>query len=410
MKLNRFTKFALPILVVIIGFVLMKVLLGMKEGKVHHTPPPRMVVVDTETVRFGPLRSRITAYGRAGSVQSVALASEVGGVLLAGDKPFRNGRSFRQGDLLIRVDDRQIKLEIGSQKSEFMGALARLLPEIQLDFPAEFNRWQSYFDNISFDSALAPLPRVNDGKIKLYLARFGIYKLYFAIGSLEIKLEKHSIIAPFDGTVTQVNLPVGSTTGVGGRLGTIINLEELEVMISIPATDLPWLDRDGEVTLRSRESNLTWSGRIARMGRSIDQGSQTIPIYLTLTAGDQTALHDGSFLEAELPGRELGWGMRIPRAALYDENLVYTIDDGQLVSHRVEILRLEDMTALIGGDLTDGQELVVENMQGIVPGMKASSRRELQAKKGGGQAPPGGEQKGSRTGSHGSTGESEGGR
>ncbi|MCP4547244.1 MAG: HlyD family efflux transporter periplasmic adaptor subunit [bacterium] len=370
----------------------MKVLLGMREEKPRHTPPVRTMVVATETVRFGPLRSRITAFGRAASAQPVTLASEVGGLLLAGDQPFRNGLEFKQGDVLLRVDDRQIKLEISSQKSELLKALALLLPEIQLDFPAEFAGWQACFDGISFDSTLAPLPEADNGKIRLYLARFNIYKLYFAIRSLEIKLEKHSVVAPFDGVVTGVNLPAGSTTGIGGRLGTIINLEEMEVMLSVSTTDLPWLDREGEVMLYSSESGRTWRGRIVRVSRAIDLQTQTVPVFIALPSADLATLHDGSFLEAELPGRELGWGMRIPREAIYDDNLVYTITDGHLVPHLVEILRLEDMTALIGGDLTDGLELVVENMQGVIPGMPANSRRAMQARHSGGQAPPNGEQ------------------
>jgi hypothetical protein len=100
--------------------------------------------------------------------------------------PFQPGQSFKRGDLLIKVDDRQMKLDLNSAKSDFLNALATVLPEIKVDFPDRYEIWQNYFNSCGFDKELASLPEVEDQKIKLYLTRFNVYKLYFTAQNLDV--------------------------------------------------------------------------------------------------------------------------------------------------------------------------------------------------------------------------------
>ena len=378
MKMNRLLRFGLPILVVIIGFGLMKLLLGQREETTRRAPAPPSIVVDTETVRYGALSSDISAYGRAASVQALDLLAEVGGSLLAGDLPFRPGTRFERGDLLLRVDDRQIRLQIDSQKSELLKALATLLPEIKLDFPQAYETWNSYFKELSFEESLAPLPPTTDGKLKLYLARYNIYKLYFGIGELEIRLEKHSVIAPFAGSIVSANLREGGTVNIGGRLGSIVNLADMEVELALSVEDVPWLNRGGEVRLSAGAGSTVWTGRIKRVGGTVDTRSQTVPVFVSPDDGGPE-LMEGLFLGATLPGRQLEGVFRIPRKAIYDDARVYVIEEGRLSPRRVHVVLTEDESVLIDGGLAEGEELVVEIMQGVAPGMEARSRKAAQA-------------------------------
>ena len=70
----------------------------------------------TQVARPGPVTPEIRAYGRARSAQPLELFSEVSGVIEGVDLPFRPGRRFTRGDLLLRVDDRPLRL-LGVQVS-----------------------------------------------------------------------------------------------------------------------------------------------------------------------------------------------------------------------------------------------------------------------------------------------------
>ena len=165
--------------------------MSFKEDPPEQKRQIKAKIVDAEVVELSDVTSKIIGYGRVNSAQPVILISEVNGILTSGSSPFRPAQNFKNGDILIKVDDRQIRLDINSAKSDLLNALSTVLPEIKVDFPNDFNIWQNYFNSITYDKKLDPLPEINNQKIKLFLSRFNVYKLYYQIRNLEIQLEKH---------------------------------------------------------------------------------------------------------------------------------------------------------------------------------------------------------------------------
>lgn len=364
----------LPILVIAVGVLGFVGLKSLREDppRREFTPRPRMVEADV--VAMKPVETTISAFGRLTSAEPVVLTSEVTGTLMAGDIPFQPATEFRKGDLLVRIDDRQIRLDLNSAKSDLLTALAQVLPEIKVDFPDEFAIWQDYFNGTTFDTPIAPLPEAANQKIKLFLARFNVYKLYFTVRNLEIRLQKHYFRAPFDGAIVSTNLRIGSNAGLGARLGEIINLARMEVQVPVPTDDLPWIRRDAEVTFTSQELPGEWRGRVLRIGRAIDPQTQTVPVFISVNGASAKDLFEGVFLRADIPGRIIEGGYRLPNRALYNERFVYLIRDGKLVRQEVEIARRQIESVLLSGGIQDGDTLVTEVLQGVAPGMPAIAR------------------------------------
>ena len=301
--MNRRTLyFLVPVVIIAIGALAMVALLSMRESTPRRATEPRTRLVSTMIVEPREIAADMTAFGRVRSSDPIQLIAEVSGTLLNGDVPFKPAQTFRRGDLLVKIDDRQTRLEISSTKSDLLTALAQVLPEIKLDFPNQYPHWQAYFDSCSFDHPLPELPQVTDQKIKLFLARFNVYKLYFAVRDLEIKLEKHSFYAPFDGSVVTTNLRPGSIARQGSVLGEIISLEQLEVEVPLPAADLAWVDTDRPVRFTSREHDGEWTGRILRVGSDVDTRTQSVPVYMIVDSRHDGELLNGVFLEANIPG------------------------------------------------------------------------------------------------------------
>ncbi len=166
-----------------------------------------------------------------------------------------------------------------------MTALANVLPEIKVDFPDEYQKWQDYFNSCQFNSKLSPLPETDNPKIKLFLSRFNVYTIYFSVRDLEIRLDKHDFYAQFDGSIVTADLRAGSTARVGSLLGEIINLEQMEVSVPIEAGDVQWIDRSRPVTFTSSEIPGEWTGRVSRVGSDIDARTQTVELYMSIDAG-----------------------------------------------------------------------------------------------------------------------------
>ncbi len=365
--------YILPVIILVGGFLIMQLLAGMKEEPERRAPSRPAKRVLSEIVTMGQTPTTVMALGRLVSSEPVQIISEVSGVLEGGDVPFKPGERFRRGDLLVRIDDRQARLTLNSTKSDFLNALASVLPELKVDHPDAYRMWQTYFDRCGFDGKLEQLPEVNDRKVKLLLTRFNVYKLFYAAQNLEITLEKHSFRAPFDGAIVSTALRQGSTARSGSVLGEIISLQDMELEVPVPAEDLSWIDRGAAVSLTSKEFPGTWTGRISRIGGSVDRQTQTVPVYIDVR-GNGTPLYEGMYLRAEIPGRPVEEGTIVPRRALYEEKFVYVVQDWRLERRDISIVRRYPESVVVSDGLRNGDTLVTELMQGVSPGMPARAR------------------------------------
>jgi multidrug efflux pump subunit AcrA (membrane-fusion protein) len=141
----------------------------------------------------------------------------------------------------------------------------------------------------------------------------------------------------------------------------------MEVEIPVPADDLSWLDRQKSVILTATETGQQWTGLISRIGEAVDRETQTIPVFVTVNGS--SGLYDGAFLKAVLPGKTVDNGVEIPRKALYSDRYVYLARNGMLDYVKVDILRLQTNTVIIGGGVNTGDTLIVELLQGVTKGM-----------------------------------------
>ncbi len=374
MKRKTILSILIAVFIVIIGFGVMRLLLSFGEVSMERTPQGVLRTVKAKVVRPRDIPTTIYTHGRLRSRQPVVLTSEVTGKLEEGRVPFLPGQTFRKGELLFKIDDRQIVLDINSAKSDFLNALASVLPEIKIDFPEEYEKYQDYFNNCTFDCPLESFPETNNARVKLFLSRFNVYKLYYTVRNLEILRQKHFFYAPFDGAITQTEIRVGSNARAGARLGEIINLEQMEVQAPVQVRDINWIDRNQPVRLMSQELSKRFQGTIRRMGSNIDQQTQTISVFISVDNIGKSSLYDGIFLDAEVAGRTVPSAVVIPQSAVYQDSYVYVIKNGKLEQRNVQVAHKERQSVIINQGLAENDTVAVEVLNGIAGGMKARPR------------------------------------
>ncbi len=370
-------KVVILILILVFGVLGMYGLTSMKSGSQKRGRTPKAKIVESIIITTGTVPTSIHALGRVSSTEPIDLYSEVAGTLMKGDVPFRPAQSFVRGDTLLKIDDRQAILNLNSTKSDLLNALATFLPEIKIDFSDDFKLWQDYFSRCRFNTNLPDLPETDNNKIKLYLSRFNIYKLYFSIRNQEIDLEKHYFIAPFDGSIVETQLRVGSTARRGTLLGKIISLEQLEAEVPVPAEEIEWIDPNQRVNLSSRDLSTTYTGHVARIGAQIDTRTQTVPLYVALDVTEKMKLLNGLYLQADIPGHDIIEATVIPRRALYNDRYVYIVTGGELQQREVSVVRRQASSLIVKNGLNDGDTLVIEPLQGVSSGMSATPRFDL---------------------------------
>ena len=358
----------------------MKILFSFKAEKPKRNSQITPRIVATSVVSLGEVPAKLTTYGTLASSQPVTLISEVSGTLQAGDIAFQPAQSFKRGDLLLKVDNRQINLELNSTKSDLLTALSSLMPEIKVSSPKIFQVWQQYFDSINFDEPIGELPTTQDQRLKALLARYNIFKLYFAVQNLEIRASKHFFYAPFNGSIISTQLRDGSTAAPGSRLGELINLEKLEVEIQVPAKDIGWIHEGSPVILEPEENGIQWIGHIERIGNIIDERSQSVLAYIKLDdTGDVNPLA-GVFVKADIEARMIPDAIKVSRRAVYEESYVFLINGGVFEKRPVGVAFDEGDYYIINRGLTASDTLVTELLQGVSAGMPARSRNAFESK------------------------------
>jgi multidrug efflux pump subunit AcrA (membrane-fusion protein) len=367
-------KFFVGLVIIIILFVLAFMVSGM-FSRMAETPEEKQkeaikLYVKTEKVSYQTNDAKIIETGRLTSQQSVDLSAEVQGQILPANVILKEGTKFHKGDLIIKIFDEEAKNNLKASKSRFMNGIAGILPDIKIDFPESFQKYQDFFNSIKIDKPLPELPELDSDKEKVFLASRNILNDYFSIKSAEVRLSKYSLYAPFDGTFTAVYLEPGSVANPGSRIASMIRTDKLELEVPVRIEDAYWIQVGDEVEVSTKDRHFRWTGKVVRKSEFMDPSSQSIIVYVGLSSNKEKPLYQGQYLRAEFASKTIDNSMEIPRNAVFNKNMVFIVMDGKLKKKQVKILKNMETTVVFSG-LPEGVEVVVEPLVNAQEGFNA---------------------------------------
>ncbi|MEM7573849.1 MAG: efflux RND transporter periplasmic adaptor subunit [Bacteroidota bacterium] len=336
------------------------------------TPPERPVVkqlktVSTRTVENGPIITTLDLQGQLQAYNKIALFAEVGGTIEETGRPFKVGTYFPQGSVLLRMDDQEARFNLQAQRATLLNSIARIMPDLKIDYPAAATNWEAYLTNLQMDSATPELPEVTDQSARLFIAGQNIYTQYYTIKSLEDRLAKYSLYAPFGGVLTSTSVDQGAVVRAGQQIGELMATGYFELVATVPLSQLDFLRVGAPVQLYSNDLDGEWSGEVKRIGDQIDVASQTVPVYIGVRGRN---LREGMYLQGQAEAQEMQEVAEIDRDLLLNDNEVYVVENDSLLRlHPVDVRKINRETVIVGG-LPDGAELLVSDPAGAYDGMK----------------------------------------
>lgn len=377
MNIRKVAVFGVALLILGGGFLAMKQFAGMKELPPERPKEASVNYVKVDPVSYREMDTEVVAYGRITSSQTLNIIAEVGGRLLPGSVPLKPGMNFRRGQILCRIYGEEARLTLQSQKSEFLNLIASSLPDLKIDYSDDFSAWQTYFESIEMDKSLAPLPEVGSNKLKTFLATKNILRDYYNIKSQEENLRKYTIYAPYDGSISSVSFEVGTIVSPGTNIASIIRTDELEMEIPVEIENIKWIEENAAVEVMSEDGSQAWIGKVARVADYVDPNTQSINVYVKVSAGPNSGLYDGMYLKTVIPGYRLESAMEIPRRVLQNEDEVFVVDGGMLKTRRVKVEKISSDQVLISplesNGLNEGDSLVIEAPANAIENMKVTT-------------------------------------
>jgi len=311
----------------------------------------------------------LESYGTVSSYYSLDVASEVQGKIIA-NKDLKAGVSYRKGELIFKIDDTEARLNLRSRKSAFINVLANMLPDIKVDFPDEFNKWENYVGSIKLNESLPTLPSWSSNKEKIFLSTRNVLTEYFTIKSSEEQLKKFAVYAPFSGTITQAYVSDNAIVNPGTRVLTLVQTGNFELAVSVPVAQLGQINVGSECEILSTDGIFKGVGKVVRISEVINKTTQAVDVFIKPTAKEGDKFIEGEYVKVKIS--EIGEyeGVRLPDAALMDQSVyVYSKSDSTLQSKEVQVLNKNENGYFVAG-LKNNDIVITQEVLGVTDSSK----------------------------------------
>ncbi|WP_047247330.1 efflux RND transporter periplasmic adaptor subunit [Maribacter thermophilus] len=354
----------LGIVLIVVSFFLAQIIIDSKKT---FKPKVEKVVktVFTEEVKNQSVPIVVTANGNLSAKQRVELYAEVQGVFKRGSKLFKEGQTYRKGETIISIDADEYAASVQSAKSNLYNELTSIMPDLRLDYPDFYPKWQAYLNNFDMTKNVPPLPEMSSESERFFITGRGILTSYYSVKNLEQRLSKYRIVAPFTGVLTEALVTEGTLVRSGQKLGEFINPDvyELEVSISKSYSDL--LKLGESVALTNLDDNTVYKGKVARINGRVDQASQTIKAYIEVKDKN---LREGMYLEADLDAKKEENAIEIDRSLLLEGNKIFVVRDSVLDLIDVRPVYFSEKSVVLK-NVPDGEVILSKPLVGAYKGM-----------------------------------------
>ncbi|MEM1243830.1 MAG: efflux RND transporter periplasmic adaptor subunit [Pseudomonadota bacterium] len=342
-----------------------------------------------------PLQKEITEWdeftGRFEAIDEVDIRARVSGYL---DKIlFKDGQLVKKGDLLFVIDQRPFKNSLELAQGELQQAIAeREYSKLQLD----------RFTQLRKEKAVSE-QQLDEGKLRYNNAVARVKISQARLDQAKLDLEFTEIRAPVSGRigrelVSQGNLIIGGDNNTT-LLAKIVTMDPIYLVFELDENSFLKYERlfqEGKRPMGRKESNpiaiklldektFSHKGQMNFVDNQFDLNTGTILARATVP-NPNFLIHPGQFARLRLPGSGKYEALLLPdKVILTDQTkqFVYIVDAKNQVSKKnITLGPLIDNLRIIRSGLTLNDEVVINHLQKLRPGMKVKAvKTKLEAEK-----------------------------
>ena len=303
--------------------------------------------------------------GRVIAKNETQLFAEVQGLILPSSISMKPGISFRKGQTLLNIESEEFRLNLQSQKSAFLNTLTGIMPDLKSDYPDNYTEWLRYLDTIDLNQPLAELPATKSKGEKFFVTSRGVYTSFYSLKAQENRLNKYSIVAPYNGIITNATVDVGGLVSPGQPLATIIS-NEFEIESGVSLKVAAKLKVGEKISFSSNEMPGSWIGTLIRVGGTIDAQTQNIPVYFQISGQN---IKPGMYLRGAYGSASFDDVYVIPSSALGRDQAVLILQGDLIISKQVETVQIMQDSVLVKG-LSAKDQVILTQFAEPVAGKK----------------------------------------
>lgn len=356
--------------------------------KVEAAPMP----VKTVAAAKGDLVMTLKSPGEAYTEKKIVLKAEVGGVI---KNLFAvEGRHVKNGDSLVELDDRELRLKLDRLEAQRLKALSELYLEKQFasaekEIPPaaleKLKKAQSDYDKASedFHKGLITSPALEQSQKELELALIEAGRKKDEImassknltqGEIDVKLarmdlDKSIIRAPFDGIVTDLKISPNERLDAGRELFTLVDISRIKVKAKVLESEIGKMKAGREVDLRfSAYPGKVFKGIVEAISPVVSAEDRTCAVHIAVNNPSEE-LKPGMHAEVEIAADVYKDRLLVPQDAVLvrgGRKLVFVVESGLAKWRYVDIgLENEHFAEILtstepGWGVQAGEQVIVE--------------------------------------------------
>ncbi|MCA9644946.1 MAG: efflux RND transporter periplasmic adaptor subunit [Polyangiaceae bacterium] len=388
-----------PLAIIALSIGGLIVLSQLRQAANRQKPAPQIPLVQVVTSRTETLPAHVSATGTVEAAKELTLSPEVTGRVTYVSPNLVTGGRVKQGETLLRIDASSYALQARQQKTAIRKAEADLRMEAGRQEIAK-QEWELVGDGTPPDEAELALrkPQMDAVKSGLDSAKTGLRQA-------QLNLSRTTIRAPMNAIVVAEHVEKGQVVAPGIQIGSLMGVEQFWVRVSVPVAlldDLQIPGLQGEEGSEARviqrlggERNLERKGRVLRLLGQLDAKTRTAQLLIAVDSplekpesGSPVPILPGAYVEVDIQGRALKGVTKLPRSALTGGDSVWIVDkDHRLAKRRVAVRWSGDNDVYVGGELKDGDRVVVSPMTLPLPGQQVKVEGDPDTKPAGSAAP-----------------------
>lgn len=371
----------------------------LADERPDRPPRERVYSVNLVTAELTTEIPILETFGEIEARRTLQLRAAVAGRIVGLSQSFEDGAAVSAGDVLVSIDPSDLKAQVARLSADLADAKAEVrdaerglelsMLELQAAEQQARLRRQAFERQLGLadrgvgsaasvetaELAAAAAEAVvitrrqasTQAEVRIDLAATRLARAQIALDEARRDLDDTTIVAPFDGTLSDTSVVEGGLTAVNERLAELIDPSDLEVAFRVSTAQYArLLDAQGAlirgsvtISLEAVDSDLETSGVIARVGAGAGEGQTGRLVFAHLDSA--RGFRPGDFVTVRVQEPAVRDVVRLPSSALSSDGYVLAVSgEDRLEEISVDLVRRQGDEVLVRGAGLEGREVVRE--------------------------------------------------
>ena len=350
-----------------------------KQTVKPQAPEEQTWIVQSVAVKQIDVQPLQQAFGTVAAAREAHLRFGVAGEVDRVSDNLRNGADVKTGAILASLDTERLQLALDKVEVQIKAETTQIK-----EFTAQLalrQRMAERAQSLS-DKGVGSQAELDGAELAVSQASNQLAMAKSRLAELKVNLRRHRkdledavLKAPFDGSLSGVDLALGNQVNNTYLVATLTDLSSLEVSFVVPA------DIYANVTnLIGQQVKLRWSSEgsvvsettatITRAEVVVDRTEGGGRLYAELPDDAARSVPPGAFVEVSYSGRVLTSVIELPEEALVGQDQVFVIEQGRAMQRQVVLLHRSPGWIWVRGDLKTGDKVIATRLPGIGNGLR----------------------------------------